>query len=462
VQHDVVRAGNAHDIGAAGRAEQREQHIHVVLVGLGVIGVAHVHAHGQAQEFAAKVVLEPGPDDLLAVQEVFRADKSHDGVDQKRGKGPRHGIGPGLHGLLIHVVVGIRREGRTLARLEIHDVVAHRAASQGQARLLSLGQKGQIDPKAGVDRLGAADGLEHQVHRRALGDGLDGGGHVGEHAALGGNGVALAQFVEHDQETDDPLEIVGGRIDPDAGIAGPQKQAIDDRGQNALGIIRGVVGLQPGGQAAGQADGGAEGRTGPRFCRHQDEILVPHDLGGGRHHFGRQPRRQGRQTGLVRLVRKQPFAEGAHAQVLDRGKGRRIVAVQNEPGHLVDFVRNKRLFQEGGQRHVGQEHLGGRAFFGALGGDAGELVAGAFGRGLGQQLAQSVKAVMARADGQGIHSVAPLGCSGKIRPRPCSGRNASGSVLLDGSYFSSTKTGSSSSSISSSRDCLASLEKTLK
>ena len=46
VEHDVVGAGHAHDVGDARRAEQRQQHVHVVLVGLGMVGVADVAAIG--------------------------------------------------------------------------------------------------------------------------------------------------------------------------------------------------------------------------------------------------------------------------------------------------------------------------------------------------------------------------------------------------------------------------------
>ena len=72
-EHDVVGAGHRDDERRAGRAEQRQQGVHVVLVGLGVVGVADVDAHRQAEQLAAEVVLEPGADDLLAVVEVLRA-----------------------------------------------------------------------------------------------------------------------------------------------------------------------------------------------------------------------------------------------------------------------------------------------------------------------------------------------------------------------------------------------------
>ena len=44
------------------------------LVGFGVIGVADVATHRQAQKLAAEMILEAGADDLLAVVEIFGAD----------------------------------------------------------------------------------------------------------------------------------------------------------------------------------------------------------------------------------------------------------------------------------------------------------------------------------------------------------------------------------------------------
>ena len=50
--------------------------VHVVLVGLGVVGVADVDAERQAEQLAAEMVFEAGADDLLAVIEVFPADEA--------------------------------------------------------------------------------------------------------------------------------------------------------------------------------------------------------------------------------------------------------------------------------------------------------------------------------------------------------------------------------------------------
>ena len=78
VEHHVVRAGHAHHEVHAGHGQQRQQRIHVVLIGLGVIGVANVAAHGQAEQLAAEMIFEAGANDLLAVEEILRADETDD------------------------------------------------------------------------------------------------------------------------------------------------------------------------------------------------------------------------------------------------------------------------------------------------------------------------------------------------------------------------------------------------
>ena len=122
VEHDVVGAGDAHDVVDAGGAEQGEQGVHVVLVGFGVVGVADVAAHGQAEELAAEVVFEAGADDLFAVVEIFGADEADDGVDEHRVEVAGDGVGAGFEGLLVDAVVGVGGERAALAGFEVHDV----------------------------------------------------------------------------------------------------------------------------------------------------------------------------------------------------------------------------------------------------------------------------------------------------------------------------------------------------
>ena len=108
VEHDVVRAGNAHDVVDAGGAEHGEQRVHVVLVGFGVVGVADVAAHGQAEELAAEVVFEAGAQDLLAVVEILGADEADDGVDEHRVEVAGDGVGAGFEGLLVDALTTVR------------------------------------------------------------------------------------------------------------------------------------------------------------------------------------------------------------------------------------------------------------------------------------------------------------------------------------------------------------------
>ena len=57
-EHDVVGARHAHHEGDARGRQQRQQRVGIVLIGLGVIGVADVDAHRQAEQLAAEMILQ--------------------------------------------------------------------------------------------------------------------------------------------------------------------------------------------------------------------------------------------------------------------------------------------------------------------------------------------------------------------------------------------------------------------
>ena len=133
---------------------------------------------------------------LLAVVEIFRADETHDRIDQQRRISTRYGVGTGFERLLIHTVMGIRRQRRALSGLEVHDIRANAVPPQGQRSLLTFAQHRQIDTETAIGRLGARDRLEHQIHRGVALNGFNGIADVREHAALRGNGIVLAQFVD--------------------------------------------------------------------------------------------------------------------------------------------------------------------------------------------------------------------------------------------------------------------------
>ena len=343
IEHHVVRAGDAHDEVDPGHTEQREQHVHVVLIGLCVVGVADVAAHRQAQQLAAEVVFQAGADDLFAVIQVLRADKADHGIHQKWLEVPSHCIGAGLAGLLVEAMVSTGGQRAALAGFEIHQVVAEGTAFEAQAGVVAFLQDLQADAEAGVGRLGAGNRLEHQIQRHATVDRLDRGGDVGQHTGLGGDFITLDDAVEHLQHVADRTDAVGGRVDADHGVAVAVQQAVENAGGDAGRFIGRVIRLQASRHAPAQADGIAKTADHADFLRHQYQVLHAHDLRYRRRHFRRQAGGEGAQAGFVGAVAEQPVAKAADGQVADRGKGRQVMAVDDQPGDFIGFVGNQRL-----------------------------------------------------------------------------------------------------------------------
>jgi hypothetical protein len=135
VEHHVVCARHAHDVVHARRAQQGQQRIHIVLVGLGVVGIADIAAHGQAEQFAAEMIFEAGAGDLFAVVQVLGPDEAHHRVHQHGSELARDAVGACFEGLLVNAVMRIGRQRRTLAGLEVHDVIAGQAIRTHRAAL---------------------------------------------------------------------------------------------------------------------------------------------------------------------------------------------------------------------------------------------------------------------------------------------------------------------------------------
>ena len=66
-----------------------------------MVGVTHVHPHGEPHQFAAEVVLEAGADELLPVVQVLRADEPDHCVDEQGFNGPGDGVCAHFQRLLI-------------------------------------------------------------------------------------------------------------------------------------------------------------------------------------------------------------------------------------------------------------------------------------------------------------------------------------------------------------------------
>src|SRR5262249_18566585 len=124
VEHDVIRAGHAHEVVAARRRQQQKQIVSGVLVGSSVVRVADIASHGQSQELAHEMVFESSAYDLSFVIQVFRPDESNDAVNQKGIECTRNSVSSGFESQLINSVMRVCRKSTPLSGLEVHDVVA--------------------------------------------------------------------------------------------------------------------------------------------------------------------------------------------------------------------------------------------------------------------------------------------------------------------------------------------------
>ena len=357
IQHHIIRAGDAHDKRTASRAKQGQKGVHVVLIGLRMVGITDVAAHRQAEQLAAAMVLQAGPDNLLAIVEIFRADKPDDGVDQQRREGAGNTIGSCLQGLLVHAVMGIGGESTALAGLKVHHIVADRAAPQSQGHLPRLAQHGERDAKAGVRGLRPSNGLEHQVHRGTALHRLHGIGHMGQNAGLRGHVEANPQLIEHREQTNAGVHIVRRRIDPDHRIPAPKQQAVEEAGRDPKRIVGGVIGLHPCREPSREADGVAEPRDDPALGPDQNQVLQPHDLGDGRRHLRGQARSEPCQRFGVGGIRQEPVPQTPDCQVGDDCKRRPVMRIHDQPRDFVGFVGNDDFGQKRCQRQIRQRHL---------------------------------------------------------------------------------------------------------
>ncbi len=117
---------------------------------------------------------------------------------------------------------------------------------------------------------------------------------------------------------------------------------------------------------------------------------------------GVTPRANVRENIGGRRVRQQPVTESPHGQRGNRGKRRRVVAIDDQAGHLVLFIGNDRLVQKLRQRHIGQRHPRRHHLFGGVGCQSREPIAGARRGRLGEKIAQIVEYVGRGIDGMAI------------------------------------------------------------
>ena len=189
----------------------------------------------------------------------------------------------------------VGRQRAALPGLEIHHVVADRAAAKRQRRLARLVEQREVDAEALVGGFGAGDRLEHEVDRRALADQLERRRDVRQHAGLRRDVELDPDVVEHRQQTMRALRAVGRGVDADHGVARAEQQAVENARRDAARIVGRMIGLQPHREPAGQADRAAERGHHPAFRRHHHQVLQAADLAHRRRHLRRDAGRERRE-----------------------------------------------------------------------------------------------------------------------------------------------------------------------
>ena len=171
---------------------------------------------------------------------------------------------------------------------------------------------------------------------------------MGQHAALRRDLAARAMMSSSSRSS--PPITAGSSL---AGLmpmqASPrsQQQAVEDRGGDAPGVVEGMVGLQPRAHPPAQADGVAKARRHLRTsCATRIRSWLRISLETAAAISGVMPRASASSTAGRRGIGQQPVAEVADGQRGDRRKGRCVVAVDDQAGHLVVLVGNHGLVEE--------------------------------------------------------------------------------------------------------------------
>ena len=338
------------------------------------------------------MVFKTRPGHLPGIVQILRADEAHHRIYKERLESLGKAVAPGLHGHLVGAVMGVAGKLRALAGLKIHHIRPFGCAVTEQ-QISCFCDGGSVEAKGGVALFRACDGLKNQVTGRAGAHRFHLRGDMGQHANLRGNLPMLLDLLEAPQNLAHLLRGVGNRIQTDHRVACAEAETLQNGSGDALRVIGGVVGLQTAGQRPRQADGGvAMGGYGDFVCG-IDQVKIAHELGNRRHHF------RGQTTAYLANVRaagglgQDPLPEFGHRPVSDAVVDIFVYVILNDPGDLVLLIGDGGVFPQVTQGQRRQHHLGGDAFLGSLGGKAGQLVAGLFLVGLGQNLFDIPKSI---------------------------------------------------------------------
>ena len=207
-----------------------------------------------------------------------------------------------------------------------------------------------------------------------------------QHAVLRGDLPLRDDVVGHFQQPADRAHGVVGRVDSDDRVAGAERQALVDRGLDALDRVRRVVRLQARADGAGKAHRVLTvGDIANLLGRHH-QVEIAHQLRDAGDHFTGQRIADPMDVGAGGVVGQQPFAELAHRPALDLVVDRLVEGVVDRASDIVLVVRHGRVLAQNAEGHLCQHFPCRNPLGSRMGCDSGLLVARLLLVGLGQQL----------------------------------------------------------------------------
>ena len=199
-----------------------------------------------------------------------------------------------------------------------------------------------------------------------------------QHAGLRGDGVLLLDLFKAREHALDALGAVARRVQPQHCVARAVAQPLNQRGGDAVDVVRRMVRLQAAGERSRQADGRVAVGGDGDLLRGADEVEIAHEFADGGDHLTRQPAGNAADLRTARVLVKQPLAQLRNRPALDLVVNAFVQVVLNDARDLVFLVGNDGMLPQLGQQHLGQHDLCRDALLGALCGDACQLVAGFF------------------------------------------------------------------------------------
>src|SRR5262249_19783937 len=131
---------------------------------------------------------------------------------------------------------------------------------------------------------------------------------------------------------------------------------------------------------------------------HHDEVLQAADLADRSRHLRSDTRRQRGKRSRRRFIRQQPIAKSADGQMCNRGESPTVMGVDDEARGRVGLVRNDRLVKKCGEGQIRESILRRDLFLAGLSRNAGQLVAAARRRGLGEERPEIAERITAISD----------------------------------------------------------------